>query len=113
MSFLLSRDVRNSVFGSHAAQEKAKPHFLFFAGQAMGGLAFMLQSFSVSLAPQASVPAINAMAGIQYVAIFVFSIVISHYFPHILKEKAAPGTIVQRLVAIALIMFGLAIFALN
>jgi hypothetical protein len=113
LSFLLDGEVRKTVFGHHTVKKNARPKFLFFAGQAMGGIAFMMQSFAVSQAPQASVPVINAMAGIQYVALFLFSIGISFVHPGILKEKVNSGAVVQKAAAIALIMLGLAIFALN
>jgi hypothetical protein len=112
-SFLFDGDVRRTVFGRHTVKKNARPKFLFFAGQAMGGIAFMLQSFAVSQAPQASVPVVNAMAGIQYVALFVFSIIISFFHPGALKEKTSLSVILQKAFAIALIMLGLFIFALN
>ncbi|MFZ3073706.1 MAG: hypothetical protein WA093_01035 [Minisyncoccales bacterium] len=113
LSFLLSGDVRKTVFGHHSVKKAARPNFLFFIGQIAGGAAFLLQSLAVSLAPQANVPVINAMAGIQYISLFVLSIIISIFLPGILKEKVNSGAVVQKAAAIALIMLGLAIFALN
>ena len=69
-------------------RSRGRPNFLFFVGQVMGGGAFLLQSLAMSLAPQASVPVINAMAGIQYVFIFIFSMILAARFPGIFKEKA-------------------------
>jgi hypothetical protein len=112
LTFLISGDVRKTVFGSRA-QQASKPSLLFFFGQAMGGSAFLLQNFAVSLAPQASVPVINAMAGIQYVFILVFSLFLSVYLPKSFKEKLAPAAIIQKTIAILMIMAGLAIFALS
>ena len=113
LTFLLSAEVRKTVFGHRSVKKEARPSFLFFAGQAMGGTAFLLQSFAVSLAPQENVPVINAMAGIQYVSIFIFSIVLSTFFPRILREKTDSTSIFQKAVAIIMIMAGLAIFALS
>jgi len=113
MTFLFSRDVRGAVFGRHRARDIGQPNFLFFAGQVMGGSSFALQSFAVSLAPQANVPVINAMAGIQYVFIFVFSMILGVYFPKPFKEEITAAAMVQKIVAILLIMSGLAVFALN
>jgi len=113
LTFLLSSDVRKIVFAHRSVKKESRPNVLFFAGQAMGGAAFMFQSFAVSLAPQANVPVINAMAGIQYVALFVCSMLLSAFFPGILKEKTDPASIIQKSIAIALIMAGLVIFALN
>ena len=113
ITFLFSRDVRQAVFGKPVTRDKGKPNLLFFTGQVMGGAAFMLQSFAVSLAPQAKVPVINAMAGIQYMFIFLFSIILSMYFPHAFREKIASAAIVKKTFAIAIIISGLAIVALK
>jgi len=113
LSFLLSRGVRKIVFGHRSVKKESRPNILFFTGQLMGGAAFLLQSFAVSLAPQANVPVINAMAGIQYVALFIFSIILSLFFPRLLKEKNDSASILQKSFAITLIMIGLVIFALN
>lgn len=111
LTFFLSDDVRKTVFGRRAAKKSARPNALFFSGQAMGGVAFLLQNFAVSLAPQASVPVINAMAGIQYMFLFFFSVILSLRFPRLLNEKTTGGAILQKTAAIALIIIGLAIFA--
>jgi hypothetical protein len=113
VTFLLSKNVRRVVFGKHSADYKGKPNFLFFFGQGLGGAAFLLQSFAVSLAPQASVPVINAMAGVQYVFLFFFAALLSLRLPDLVKEKMTRAVFVQKTAAIILIMAGLAIFALN
>ena len=113
LTFLASDSVRKTVFGHHSVKKEAKPRSLFFIGQMLGAAAFLLQSFSVSIAPQASVPVINAMAGVQYVFLFFFSMLVSFSFPGIIKEKNDSVSIIQKAVAIFLIMGGLAIFALN
>jgi hypothetical protein len=113
LTFLLSGPVRKTVFGHHSVKKEAKPSFLFFSGQLLGAAAFLLQSFSVSIAPQANVPVINAMAGVQYVFLFFFSMVLSIFFPGIIKEKNDSVSIIQKAVAIVLIMGGLAIFTLK
>jgi hypothetical protein len=112
-TFLCSAGVRKIVFGRHNIEKEARPRFLFFFGQILGGTAFLLQSFSVSLAPQANVPVINAMAGVQYVFLFFFSMLLSFFSPGIIKEKTDTNSIIQKAVAIALIMIGLAIFAIS
>ncbi len=113
MTFLLSKPVRQAVFGKKKASVKNRPNFLFFCGQAMGGAAFLLQSGAVYLAPQANVPAVNALAGVQYVFIFAISLVLARRFPKQFAEKTTPAQFAQKIFAIILIMIGLAIFALN
>ncbi len=112
LTFLFSRQVRRVVFDRHSTDRKNKPNILFFSGQALGGAAFLMQNIAVAMAPQASVPAINAMAGVQYVVLFFFTTLLSLRLPGLVKEKVTPGALIQKIVAIVLIMFGLAIFAL-
>jgi len=113
LTFLFSGTVRKTVFGHHSIDKNSRPNLLFFCGQIMGAAAFLLQSFSVSLAPQASVPVINAMAGVQYIFLFLFSMLASFFFPGKIKEATDTNSIIQKALAISLIMAGLAIFALN
>ncbi|MCU0652976.1 MAG: hypothetical protein MUD10_01845 [Candidatus Pacebacteria bacterium] len=113
ISFMSSRAVRAAVFGHHRAKDAGQPSPLFFVGQAMGGLAFMTQSLAVSMAPQANVPVINAMAGVQYVFIFTFSFFLARHYPKLFREKKHPAAVAKKLFAIVLLMVGLAIFAIN
>jgi len=115
ITFLASKSVRRTAFsfGRGAGRAKGKPGGLFFLGQALGASAFLLQSFAISLAPQASVPAINAMAGVQYGLIFVFSLILARRWPEIFGEKISFAGLAQKIVAILLIAAGLAIFAAN
>ena len=115
ITFLASKSVRRTVFsfgrgGKHAP---GKPGGLFFLGQALGASGFLLQRFAISLAPQASVPAINAMAGVQYGLIFVFSLVLARRWPAIFGEKISFAGLAQKIAAILLIAAGLAVFASN
>jgi len=73
----------------------------------------LLQSFAVSLAPQADVPVINAMAGVQYALIFVFTLILARRFPKIFKEKISPLILAQKIGAILFIISGLAVFILG
>ena len=115
ITFLASKSVRRTVFsfGRSGKRAPGKPGGLFFLGQALGASAFLLQSFAISLAPQASVPAINAMAGVQYGLIFVFSLVLARRWPAIFGEKISFAGLAQKIAAILLIAAGLAVFASN
>jgi hypothetical protein len=104
--------VRQAVF--HSRRDKRRqPNLLFFLGQGLGAAAFLTQSFAVFLAPQASVPAINAMAGVQYVLIFIFSLVLARRWPGVFAVKITPADLAQKIIAILLIAAGLAVFILG
>lgn len=113
ISFLAAKSVRQAVFFTKKTQKRNRPGILFFLGQGMGGGAFLLQSLAVFLAPQANVPVINALAGVQYVFIFVFSIFLAKYFPKVFGQKTSPTALAQKIIAILLIGAGLAIFVLG
>ena len=111
LMFLVSKEVRKEAFKGLGLAKNKKTAALFFANQAGGALAFILQSFAVSLAPLALVAVINALAGVQYVFVFLFSLLLSLYFPKIIREKISKKIILQKSFAIILIAFGLAILA--
>ena len=111
--FLFSKDVRRGAFSGLAGAASQKNTALFFANQTAGAAAFVLQSFAVSLAPLALVAVVNALAGVQYVFIFLFSLVFSFYFPKLLKEKISKKILIQKILAIFLIAVGLAVFSLK
>ncbi len=113
VTFLLAKSVRQAVFLPRKSRGKGQPNLLFFLGQGMGAGAFLLQSFAVSLAPQADVPVINAMAGVQYALIFVFTLILARRFPKIFKEKISPLILAQKIGAILFIISGLAVFILG
>lgn len=113
LTFLLAPSVRQVLFSAPKKQIKGRPNPLFFLGQGLGAGAFLLQSFAVSLAPQANVPVINAMAGVQYGLIFVFSLALSRRWPKIFGARLAPADMAQKIAAILLIAAGLAIFVSN
>lgn len=111
--FLFSRPVRDALQAQKSGSGQRKAAGLFLANQTVGAAAFILQNYAVNLAPLAFVAIINALAGVQYVFLFIFTVLLSLYFPKILKERITPAAIFQKIIAIALIIAGLAIFALK
>ena len=111
--FLVSKEVRKEAFLVKDLERKAKTTTLFFSNQVLGASAFVLQSYAVSLAPFALVAMINALAGVQYIFLFLFSTLISVYFPKLIKENISRHAILQKCAAIILIASGLLVFALK
>ena len=106
--FLFSGEVRKALF--------QKPHYsktggIFFTNQAVGGLAFVLQNFAVSLVPLGFLSFINALEGTKYVFVLIFSFLISMRFPKLLKEEASRKTIIQKAISVLLIISGLIILS--
>ncbi len=82
---------------------------IFLTNQVMGASASILQHWAIALAPLASVPIINALQGVQYIFLLIFTVLLSLKSPQILKEEISKKIILQKIVAILLIGAGLAL----
>lgn len=114
LSFLVlfKKEIIAEVFNRKASTGK-KTTALFFLNQSAGAGANILQNWGIALVPLAFVPFINALQGVQYVFLFIFSIILSLKFPQLLKEEISRGVILQKVIAILVIGAGLTILALK
>lgn len=111
--FLFSQEVRNGLFRQRISFQK-KTAAIFLSNQAAGAGANILQNWGIALAPLViHVAFINALQGIQYVFLLIFTILLSLKFPRILKEEISKEVIFQKVVAILLVGAGLALLALK
>jgi drug/metabolite transporter (DMT)-like permease len=106
--FLFSPSFRKTIFG-----QKITPQISVFLilGQAFGGLGVLFQFYAIFLAKPDQVPLINALEGIRYVFLLFFAFVTSLFKPKILKEEIGGRVLYQKIFAIFLISFGLAILS--
>ena len=111
MSFLFNKTFRRDIFKVDQKLDK-KNSIIFFLGQGFGGLANILQGWAISLVPLAYLGIMNAMKGLQYVFLFIFVLIISAAFPKLLNEKTSKTIIIQRIIAIILIVIGLLVLFL-
>lgn len=111
MSFLFNKTFRSDIFKVDQKLDK-KNSIIFFLGQGFGGLANILQGWAISLVPLAYLGIMNAMKGLQYVFLFIFALIISATFPKLLNEKTTKTIIIQRIIAIILIVIGLSVLFL-
>ncbi len=110
--FIFSKEVNKEVLkGQLTFTKKTVSLFLFI--QAIGALAFILQNWAVDLAGMVFLPVINALMGVQYLFLFLFSLLLSKKFPQLLKEEISKRGILRKASAILLIIFGLAVLALK
>ncbi len=107
------KEIKEAIFtsGQNLTGSK-KIAMIFFSNQAVGASANLLQNWAIALAPLAGVAIINALQGIQYVFLLIFTIFLSLKFPHFLKEEISKKTIFQKIFAILLIGAGLALLTL-
>lgn len=109
LTFLLFPKTRQQIFASTDKTNKGTG-LLFLAGQGLGALGAILLNFAISLA---SPTLVQAMQGIQYAFLFVLVIIFSQKFPQVLEEKLNPALFLQKILAIVLVIGGLAIIGAN
>lgn len=110
--FLFNKSFRKEIFTKESAFDK-KTLSLVVLTQGAGGLASILQNFAIFLAPASSLAIINALRGVQYAFLFVITLIFSLFYPKILKEEISKKVVIQKVIAILLILVGLAVLVLN
>ena len=101
--FLLFKEVRGEIF-SRKSSFSRKTSVLFLFNQSIGAGAFILQSWAIALAGLAYLSIISALQGVQYVFLFVLTMVF-------LKEEFSKKVILQKFFAIIFIGVGLVLLA--
>ena len=101
--FIFFKEVRKEIFSKKSSFDK-KTSALFLFNQGLGAGAFVLQNWAIALAGLAYLSIISAFQGIQYVFLFILTMLI-------LKEGLSKKVILQKLFAIILIGMGLAFLA--
>jgi len=90
---------------------------IFLTNQAAGAGATILQNWAIFLAPLLYIPFVQALSGLQYVFLFIFSILLSLFAVFWrksgLKEEISRRNLIQKSLAILLIGLGLALLALE
>jgi drug/metabolite transporter (DMT)-like permease len=108
LSILTLPFLRKKIFEHHSNQPKvnlySKTGILLFAGQFAGGASQMLLTFAISLASPA---VINSIQGIQYIFLFIISLVLAKKFPQAFGEKFTKLNITGKIIGILLIFLGL------
>lgn len=105
LGFLIPKKSRSYIF--KAPQETtAGNKVLYYGARVSGGLAGLLQNYAISLG---SVTIVNALQGTQYAFLLVLTILLSKYYPKILKEHIGGPILLQKLLAMVLITLGLVI----
>jgi len=112
LSFIFSKEVREEILLKRVGFKK-KTAVIFLSNQAAGASANILQNWAIALAPLVCVAIINALQGIQYVFLLIFTILLSLKFPQLLKEEISREILLQKIIAILLIGAGLALITLK
>lgn len=112
LCFLFSKQVRDEIFRRKSTFQR-KTGTIFLGNQVVGASAFLLQNWAIALVPLSLLPFINALEGIKYVFLLSFTTLLSLKFPQILKEEISRKTIIQKIIAISLIIGGLVLLAIK
>lgn len=104
--FLISADTRKLILKQKPINQKLIL-IPFIFNQGLSGLAYGLQNFAVFTANPGQVPLINALEGIKHVFLLSFIFVLSKKFPHLLKEEMKGKALLQKVLAVFLIIIGL------
>ena len=115
VALLLNPDVR-AIFNKKqklvSGQSPKKNQVFLVAGNMLLGVtATLLLQYAMALG---SVTLVNALAGVQYALLIVFTALISKFFPNnILKEKFTLSSIIRKSVAVSVIAFGLVLLIIK
>ena len=109
--YLFVPEIREEIFRGKVSFQK-KTFGIFISNQLVGAGANILQNWAFALVPLAYIAVINALQGIQYVVLLIFTTILSISFPQILKEEISRKILFQKITAILLIGGGLALLVL-
>ena len=108
---LVFPDVRSNIFKKRKTK-KFSFLKLFFSGQTIGALAGILQNWAIYLAPIIYLSFVNALEGIKYVFVLIFVLIFARFYPKLSFEKFTKRIVVQKVLAIILIITGLVLLTL-
>jgi hypothetical protein len=110
--FLLYWTRKKDIFSIRAYLKSTslKTVGLFVLNKAMAGLFFLLQNYATFLG---SVTLVQAMAGLQYVFLFLITIFLSFHLPHYLVEKVTRRIVVAKTASVLFILVGLFVLAVS
>ena len=109
--FIFIPKIKKEIFKKEEHLPK-KTAAIFLLNQTAGASANILQNWAIFLAPLVYVPIINSLAGVQYLFLFILTVLISSKFPKILKEEISKEIIFQKVISILLIGAGLILLIL-
>ncbi|MEA2113048.1 MAG: DMT family transporter [Patescibacteria group bacterium] len=98
-------NARKEIFETSKSIE-IKVGGLFISNKILSAFAFVLLNYAIYLG---SVSLVNALQGVQYVFLLMIVLFLSKKFPQIIKEQISGKIIIQKIIAILFIAFGLGI----
>jgi len=109
LPLLLLPSTRAVVLNMGAGSGTERPTPLFFVGQSLGALGFVLLAWGTQLAPRVTI--VNALQGIQYAFLFILITILSYLAPRLIKESLSARILIQKTLAIIILAGGLVLVA--
>ena len=103
---LFDNSIKEEVLYKRNSNKKISIPFILLA-QLSGGLGGILQNYAIYLAPISSLAIINVLRVIQYVFLFIITLLFSALFPKLIKEDITRKSIIEKVIAIMLVILGL------
>lgn len=110
LSFILLPQVRKDIFSPKKSSDVSMKQtgILLLIGQAMGAIQGLLLTYATSLANPALV---NSVFGIQYLVILTVVLFLYNKHPNLLDEKLTKASILQKVIGVIILSFGLYLLA--
>lgn len=105
---LAAPSVRRQIFPKAPTKQSLVTLALLLFGQALGGLSGILLAYGITLASPALV---NSVFGVQYVVILAIALLLYQKNPQIMDESLNKGVILQKVLGILVLSFGLYLLA--
>jgi drug/metabolite transporter (DMT)-like permease len=111
LSFFLIPTWRRALLGSllkfkKPDKDNQKSGLSFVLAKVMGGSGSFLKEYATSLT-LASVTIVSALVSVEYVFIFILSVLFSAWVPEVMQEKKDLKTVLQKIFAIIIIACGI------
>lgn len=94
------------VLAKNSLKMSKKLFLLFVSNKTLSAVAFVLLNYAIMLGPVAM---INALQGVQYASVFILVLILSNFYPKIVKESFSAKIMFRKLLGILLVSAGVAI----
>lgn len=106
--FLFNYKFRKNLFKKKTKNKGV----VFLLAQGSGGIGILLQSYAISLVPVVYLATLNALKGVQYIFLIALTMVITKFFPKILKETFDRKTLFLKIISVLTIALGIALLVI-
>ena len=100
LTLLISPNSRREIIKS-IKNLQGKKAAIFYGNQMLSAVGYSLQQYAISLG---SLAIVSALQGVQFSLLIIFGALLSAFRPGIIKEKISRGIIIQKVIAVIIII---------